>query len=185
MATPKFLMAGALALTLLADPLAAQEEVPLADRFHPTATHSVNELRPIWSAQGIRAYDRAMARFPDLAACLRADDPGAAPVFNWRAMRSEEAVELCLFLKAETLDGPEALVTWLEGQGFRAQVLSNVFPAGTRLVDAGFAGDHADAPVFRGWNFLFARWFADGFSIGIRFDAADRPVSVNLTFNYL
>ena len=71
-----------------------------------------------------RADVRAAARWPDARSCLVreeriAEKPDIAKI-DWKRMRREEDIEVCMFRIAASLDGPERMADW-----FRAQGMSN------------------------------------------------------------
>jgi hypothetical protein len=91
----------------------------LADRFH-IANKPYSELRDSRGSSERRAYDRAISKFPDFAACQKEGATTAFPALNWVVIHEQEQAEICLFLLAEHLGPPEALVAWLKEFGFSA-----------------------------------------------------------------
>ncbi|VAW00257.1 hypothetical protein MNBD_ALPHA07-2125 [hydrothermal vent metagenome] len=158
----------------------------LADRFH-IANKPYSELRDRWGWSERRAYDRAISKFPVFAACRKNGTSTAMPALNWAVIREQEQAEICLFLLAEYLGPPEALVAWLKGIGFSATLRGKggTWTSGRPgTVFSGYQLNARDELYIRGFRFRLARRYGRRISISVKFDAKGIAKSANVNIKW-
>jgi hypothetical protein len=160
---------------------------PLAERFH-IETQPYSQMRDRWSFFRRFPYERALARFPDIASCRADETQGEGEIFNWDALRSTAAVEICLFLQAEDPGSSSAFVAWLREERFDVLTFDayrNAMADRTTLVSASWAPNWSRPSYFSRLRAVLNPLLGYGHSFGIWFNSADLPISVNMTINRL
>jgi len=181
------ILLGSLSLFVVVPLFAADDaSSSLANRFH-IANKPYSEVRDSRGWYERLAYDRAILKFPDFDACRKKGTPTAAPVLNWAVIREQEQAEICLFLLAEDLGSPEALIAWLREFGFSTTLhdqLRKWTSGRPGTVHSGYRLSAGDALYIRGLRFRLARRYGYSVGIGVGYNAKGVAKSANVTINW-
>lgn len=186
---PPFVLARTLGLSAL---LAAPSFADDAKSPHFLVNgYPLGDARTHLDASETRAYHRALAAFPTVAACLKDDSDPATAALNLEAFSSLEELEVCLFLTADALRDLEGTRALLRRSGFDTPSL--IHHPKSNMEFYGVSGDGravsgfmltADAPVgLVGW--LDRIFQAHGISAQVLFGPNTEPVTTSASINRL
>lgn len=159
------------------------ENRPLEERFF-VANKPFSEVRTIWSYSNFRPYEIAFRKFPTLAECSQG--PVENLLINWSALYSSQQVEICIFHLSEYLETPEKLSKWFSSNGFfsvsRDSFGKSIHQLGS--VDSSIRLSDEMAPSIPNLRVTLAKAAGRSLSIGVGYDALNRPRSVTFIINW-
>lgn len=162
-------------------------QIPLPDRFF-ISDRPYSAVRQYWSKETTEEIDQAMEQYSNISECIQTIHKADQIKVRWFRVRRNWPFNICIFLIAEQLETPQAMVEFLESEGLKVVLQDTRKRKSSNrsfLIQAYHdLGLFKSWRVFRGGRYILARLFRRSANISISYHKYGPVKSVQAGVNW-